>query len=116
MHSWEGDPNQPTGREYGRVGPGSDLTPDRSIDPHAASWRILFAVIAGIVLAALVAAASARGMLPSIAQFLTMRGKTRPVPPRAALSTQELAQLEQESPQNQAQLLLDRAVNHHEVA
>src|SRR5919206_171809 len=34
MHSWEGDPNQPATREYGKVGPGSDLTPDRSIDPQ----------------------------------------------------------------------------------
>src|SRR5947208_10335024 len=103
MHSWEGDPNQQPTREYGRVGPGCDLSPDRSIDPASASWRILFAVIAGIVLAALVAAASARGLLPSVAQFLSMRGKTQPVP-RAVLSTQNLAQLDQESPQNQAQL------------
>ena len=116
MHSWEGDPNQQPTREYGRVGPGSDLSPDRSIDPASASWRILFAVIAGIVLAALVAAASARGLLPSVAQFLSMRGKTQPAPPRAVLSTQDLAQLDQESPQNQAQLLLDRAVNHHDGA
>jgi HEAT repeat protein len=95
------------------VGPGSDLSPDRSIDPGAASWRILFAVIAGIVLAALVAAASARGMLPSIAQLL--RGNT-PSVPRVVLPAQELIHLEQESPQNQAQILLDRAVNHHEDA
>jgi hypothetical protein len=116
MHSWEGDPNQPATREYGKVAPGSDLTPDRSIDPQAASWRILLAVIAGIVLAALVATVSARGMLPSIAQFLTMRGKTQPVPHDTVLSTQELAQLEQGSPQDQAHLLLERAVNHHEGA
>jgi len=116
MHSWEGDPNQQPTREYGKVGPGSDLTPDRSIDPEAASWRILFAVIAGIVLAALVAAASARGMLPSIAQLLSKREKTQPVSPRAMLSSLDLAQLEKESAQNQAQILLDRAVNHHEGA
>src|ERR1043166_5129420 len=107
MHSWEGDPNQQPTREYGRVGPGSDLSPDRSIDPEAASWRILFAVIAGIVLAALVAAASARGMLPSIAHLLSKREKTQPVSPRAMLSSQDLAQLEKESAQNQAQILLD---------
>jgi HEAT repeats len=117
MHSWEGDPNQQAIREYGRVGPGSDLTPDRSIDPQAASWRILFAVIAGIVLAGLVAAASARGTLPALAQFLGLRGNTKaPSPPSLALSGRDLEQLDRESPQNQAQLLLDRAVNHHQGA
>src|SRR5919206_1462055 len=98
MHSWEGDPNQPATREYGKVGPGSDLTPDRSIDPHAGSWRILFAVIAGVVLAAVVATASARGMLPSIGQLLNKRDQAQRTPHRAVLSSQELAQLQQETP------------------
>ena len=116
MHSWEGDPNQPATREYGKVGPGSDLTPDRSIDPQAGSWRILFAIIAGVVLAAIVATASATGVLPSIAQLLNKRHQAQPAAHRAMLSGQELAQLDQETPQNQAQILLDRAVSHHEGA
>src|SRR5919197_1246008 len=116
MHSWEGDPNQPATREYGKVGPGSDLTPDRSIDPHAGSWRILFAVIAGVVLAAVVATASATGMLPSIAQLLKKRDQAPRAQHRGVLSGQELVQLEQETPQNQAQILLEQAVSQHEWA
>jgi hypothetical protein len=96
------------------VGPGSDLTPDRSIDPQAASWRILFAVIAGIVLAGLVAAGSARGTLPALAKFLRLRGNTKTTTsPHLAPSGRDFEQLDRESPQNQAQLLLDRAVSHH---
>jgi len=92
------------------VGPGSDLTPDRSIDPKAGSWRILFAVVAGIVLAVLVATASTRGMLPAIAQYLMRRKDLNSTPP--GMATAELQQLQREGPQGEAHVLLQRAVNH----
>src|SRR5437660_857647 len=43
MHSWEGDPHQQATPEYGSLDPGSDLPPDRPLDPTAACWRVLFA-------------------------------------------------------------------------
>src|SRR5437667_151914 len=39
MHSWEGDPHQQATPEYGSLDPGSDLPPDRSLDPRAERWR-----------------------------------------------------------------------------
>jgi HEAT repeat protein len=115
MHAWEGDPRQKPTPDYGSAGPGSDLQPDRSLDPHAASWRVLFAVAAGILLAVPFATGSARAAWTEIAQFLSLHGK--PVPASSALLSQhEIERLDHQSAQKQAELLLERAINHYHGA
>src|SRR6266849_10899590 len=115
MHAWEGDPRQKPTPDYGAVGPGSDLQPDRSLDPHAASWLVLFAVAAGILLAVPFATGRARAAWAEIAHVLGLHGKPVPASP-AVLSEHEIERLDRQSSQKQAELLLERAVNHYDGA
>src|SRR6476646_7258688 len=115
MHSWEGDPRPEPVQEYGTIRPNSRRKLDQSIDPRAGSWRILFAVAAGIVLAVFFVTGSARATFEQLGNFLTLQGKPRPASP-AVLSEHEIASLDHKSPQEQAELLLERSVNHYEGA
>src|SRR5438128_6909097 len=115
MHSWEGDPHQQATPEYGSLDPGSDLPPDRSLDPTAGGWRVLFAVVGGILLALLFASGVSRGAFADIARFLTLHGKPEAASP-AVLSQHEIERLDHQSAQKQAELLLERAINHYEGA
>jgi HEAT repeat protein len=115
MHSWEGDPRQQPTPDYGSASPGSDLPPDRSLDPRAGSWRILFAVCAGILLALVLASGMARGAFADIARLLTLRGDPQPVSP-AQLSQHEIESLHRQTAQQQAELLLERDINHYDGA
>jgi HEAT repeats len=115
MHSWEGDPRPEPVPEYGTIRPGSGLKLDQSIDPQAGSWRILFAVAAGIMLAGFVVTGNARGALEEITRFLTLQGKPEVASP-AVLSEHEIENLDHQTPQRQAEVLLERAVNHYEGA
>jgi hypothetical protein len=115
MHAWEGDPRQKLTPDYGSAGPGSDLHPDRSLDPHAASWRVLFAVAAGVLLAVPFATGSARTAWTEITQFLSLHGQPVPASP-AVLSQHEIERLDRQSSQKQAELLLERAINHYDGA
>jgi hypothetical protein len=115
MHSWEGDPRPEPVPEYGTLQPGSGLKQDQSIDPQSGSWRVLFAVAAGIMLAAFFATGNARAAFEEITRFLTLQGKPEPASP-AVLSEHELERLDRKSPQQQAEALLERAVNHYEGA
>jgi HEAT repeats len=115
MHAWEGDPRQQPTPQYGEVGPSSDLQPDRSLDPRAGSWRVLFAVVAGILLAVPFATGSARAAWAEIAHVLGLHGKPVPASP-AVLSEHEIERLDHQSSQKQAELLLERAINHYEGA
>ena len=115
MHSWEGDPRPEPAPEYGTIRPGSILKLDQSIDPQSGSWRILFAVAAGILLAAFFATGNARAAFVEITRFLTLQGKPEPASP-AVLSEHAIENLEGQSPQQQAEALLERAVNHYEGA
>ena len=105
MHSWEGDPRPEPLPEYGTLQPGSGLKQDQSIDPQSGSWRVLFAVAAGIMLAAFFATGNARAAFEEITRFLTLQGKPEPASP-AVLSEHELASLDRKSPQQQAEALL----------
>ncbi len=115
MHSWEGDPRPAPAPEYGAIRPGSSLKLDQSIDPQSGSWRILFAVAAGILLAAFFATGNARAAFEQVASFLSLGGKPEAASP-AVLSEHEMETLDHQSPQQQAELLLERAVNHYEGA
>jgi hypothetical protein len=115
MHSWEGDPRPEPAPEYGSTRPDENLKLDRSIDPQSGSWRVLFAVGAGILLATFFATGNARAAFDQITKFLTLQGKPEAASP-AVLSEHEIESLEHESPQQQSELLLERAVNHYEGA
>ncbi len=115
MHSWEGDPHQQATPEYGSLDPGSDLPPDRSLDPTAGGWRVLFAVVGGVLLALLFASGVARGAFADIARFLTLHGKREAASP-AVLSQHEIESLDHQSAQKQAELLLERDINHYDGA
>jgi HEAT repeats len=115
MHSWEGDPRPEPVPEYGTIRPGSGLKLDQSIDPQSGSWRILFAVAAGIMLAAFVVTGNARGAFEEITRFLTLQGKPEAASP-AVLSEHEIENLDRQTPQRQAEVLLERAINHYEGA
>ncbi len=115
MHSWEGDPRPEPAPEYGTTRPGLNLKLDQSIDPQSGSWRVLFAVAAGILLAAFFATGNARATFEQITRLLTLQGKPEAASP-AVLSDHEIEGLERETPQQQAELLLERAVNHYEGA
>src|SRR5438552_15123858 len=104
MHSWEGDPHQQATPEYGSLDPGSDLPPDRSLDPTAGRWRALFAVVGGALLALLFASGVARGAFADIARLLTLHGK-REAGCLAALSQHEIESLDHQRAQNDAELL-----------
>src|SRR5207245_6337271 len=93
MHSWEGDPHQQATPEYGSLDPGSDLPPDRSLDPTAGGWRVLFAVVGGVLLALLFASGVARGAFSDIGRFLTLLGKSVEAAPAVHL-LHEIASIE----------------------
>lgn len=115
MHSWEGDPRPEPVPEYGIIRPGSTLQLDRSIDPQSGSWRILFAVAVGILLAVFFATGNAKAAFEQVSRLLALQGKPEPASP-AVLSEHEIEKLDRENPQEQAEALLERAVNHYEGA
>jgi hypothetical protein len=115
MHSWEGDPRPEPVPEYGTIRPATTFKLDQSIDPKSGSWRILFAVAAGILLAVFFATGNARAAFDEIGKLLTLQGKPEPASP-AKLSDHDIENLDRESPQRQAEILLQRAVNHYEGA
>src|SRR5437899_10470782 len=107
MHSWEGDPHQQATPEYGSLEPGSDLPPDRSLDPTAGGWRDLFAVVGGVLLALLFASGVARGAFAGIARFLTLQGK-REAAPAAVLSQHQMECFDHQSAPKPSDFLLVR--------
>jgi hypothetical protein len=115
MHSWEGDPRPEPVPEYGTIRPGTSLKLDQSIDPQSGSWRVLFAVAAGIMLAGFFATGNARAAFDQIAGFLSLHGKAEPASP-AVLSEHEIESLDGQTPQRQAEGLLARAINHYDGA
>ena len=70
-------------------------------------------VVGGIVLAGLLATTSpARAAFDGIASFLSLQGKPEPASANV-LSTHESEKLDEMSPQGQAELLLERSINHY---
>ncbi|HEV3208491.1 MAG TPA: HEAT repeat domain-containing protein [Terriglobales bacterium] len=112
MHSWEGDPRPEPSPQYGDMQPSPVFKQDQSIDPQAGSWRVLFAVAAGILLAGFFVTGNARAAFEQVSKFLTLQGKPEPASP-ALLSEHEIENLENQTPQEQAELLLQRAINHY---
>ena len=74
-------------------------------------------IVAGAVVLALLLAhpGSARAAWEQIASFLSLRGKPEPASANL-LSEHEIEALDSMSPQNQAELLLERSINHYRGA
>ncbi len=87
-----------------------------SASPGGGGWRVI-AVVATVVLmgALFMGTGKARAAWQEIAQFLSLRGKPEPASANV-LSEHEVEVLDQMSPQNQAQLLLERSINHYRGA
>jgi HEAT repeat protein len=84
------------------------LEPERSV---IGPWR-LFAIVLVVVSAiVLFGTSSAEAAWHQIAQLLSLQGKPEPVSANV-LSEHELETLDQMSPQSQAELLLERSINH----
>jgi hypothetical protein len=115
MHSWEGDPRPEPTPQYGDIQPDPTCKRDQSIDPQAGSWRVLFAVAAGVLLAAFFVTGNARAAFEQVTKFLTLQGRPEPASP-AVLSEHEIESLDRHTPQQQAELLLQRAINHYDGA
>jgi len=76
------------------------------------SHKALF-VVGGVVLAGVLATTStARAAFDEIASFLTLQGKPEPAS-ASVLSEHEVERLDEMSPQSQAELLLERSINHY---
>ena len=96
------------------MGPTSDPSP-KSIKPSG-NHRVFIAVAAGALLGlAFVSGGTVQAAWTEISQFLSLQGKPEPASP-AIMSQHELEKLDNTSPQRQAELLLERAINHYEGA
>ena len=122
MHAWEADPQpeadsrlKPT-PDYGSLGPASEPRSPGSIKPGGGNPRALIAIAGGALLAlAFVSGGPVRAAWTEISQFLSLQGKPEPASP-AIMSPHELENLDHTSAQHQAELLLERAINHYEGA
>jgi HEAT repeat protein len=116
MHNWEGNPGSNPTPDYGTLGPGSDLQTRGPGDPQARRVRVIAVLVAGALMGLLfVGTSSARAAWSQIAQLLSLQGKPQPASP-AILSEHEIERLDQQGAQKQAELLLERAINHYEGA
>ena len=110
------DPLQNPKPDYGSLGPGSDLTPPQPAGASGNRWRVLAALAVGALAAVLFAGrGTVRAAWEEISQLLSVQGKPEPASP-AVLSDHEIEQLDRASPQSQAELLLERAINHYQGA
>lgn len=80
------------------------------------SWQAIAAVVAGILVGVLfMGTGTARAAWEEIAQLLSLQGKPEPASANV-LSEHEVEGLDKVSPQSQAQLLLERSINHYRGA
>ena len=97
------------------MGSTSELPSPRSIKPGG-NPRGFIAVAAGALLGlAFVSGGTVQAAWTEISQFLSLPGKPEPASP-AIMSQHELEKLDSTSPQHQAELLLERAINHYDGA
>jgi hypothetical protein len=93
----------------------NSLSPE-PIVPRNGPWRALGVAAAAVVFALLfVRTPAARAAWQEIAQFLSLQGKPEPAS-AAVLSEHEIEVLDKMSPQSQAELLLERSINHYRGA
>ena len=109
--------SQPT-PDYGSLGPAAHnaLQSGKPVKPESAGWRSLVAVAIGVLLALpFVARRPVRAAWDQFTNFLSLHGKPEAASP-AVLSGHEKETLDHRSAQKQAELLLERAINHYDRA
>lgn len=108
------DPRLKPTPDYGTLGPGADVQPGPT-RPPIAGLRAVAAVFAGVLIALVVVAGNAspvRTAWEQISKLLTLQGKPEPASP-AVMSQHEIEGLDGQAAQKQAELLLERAINHY---
>src|SRR4051812_17177510 len=83
--------------------------------PSGNSRRPVLAVIAFVILGLFVISGKAQATWEEIAQFLSLHGTPEPSSANV-LSEHEIEGLDQHSPQAQAELLMERSINHYRGA
>ena len=112
----ENDPRlQPT-PDYGSPGPSTFIQPGPSLSPEPARLRPLIAILAGILCAVpFLARDTVHAAWQQVSQYLSLKGKPEPASP-AIMSQHELQNLDRQPVEKQAEILLERAINHYEEA
>ena len=102
--------------DYGSLRPSSESFSTKPIEPRSSrpAAAVVIGVLAGFLVVG-VRAPVARAAWEQLSQILTLQGKPEPASP-GIMSDHELSKLDNMSPQNQAQLLLERALNHYDGA
>lgn len=115
MDAPNSDPRLKPTPDYGTLGPAPDL--EQKIIPPGTfrSLRVLAVLIGVLCALPFVASGTVRATWDEIAQLLSIKGKPKPASP-ALLSEHEIEGLDRASPQSQAELLLERAINHYDGA
>ncbi len=114
---WEHDSRLDAKPDYGSLGPGSDVNSGNPMTvPRGmqAPWAVLAGVLVALAFV-FMNSGVARAAWQELAQHLRLQGKPEPASP-AILSRHEAERLSSESPQQQAELLLERAINHYDGA
>jgi HEAT repeats len=96
----------------------SGLQPENNpISPEQSggSRRLIVLVALGLLMALFITTGKARAAWEEIAQLLSLQGNPEPASANV-LSEHEIENLDQMSPQSQAQLLLERSINHYKGA
>jgi HEAT repeat protein len=94
--------------------PGNDPLTTQIVRPRR--WLVIAAVVGGMLAGTLfMGTGSARAAWQEIAQLLSLHGKPEPASANV-LSEHEIEVLDQMAPQSQAQLLLERSINHYRGA
>jgi hypothetical protein len=115
--------------DYGSLGPTPDFkglnsqtslakadAPKATPNPQLARWHSLAAMGVGVLGAfAFMAAGNVNAAWHHLALYLNLHRKSDPVSP-ANLSEHDVEKLHQQSPQKQAEFLLERAINHYDGA
>jgi len=98
------------------IEPGNDPFSTRAPSTRRSSWQAIAAVVAGVLVGLLfIGTGTARAAWQEIAQLLSLQGKPEPASANV-LSEHETEGLDTMTPQSQAQLLLERSINHYRGA
>ena len=98
------------------IQPGNDPFATERPSNGRRNWRAIGAIVAGMLLGLLfMGTGTARAAWEEIAQLLSLQGKPEPASANV-LSEHEIEGLDQMPQQSQAQLLLERSINHYRGA
>jgi len=115
---WEHDSRLEEKPDYGKLGPASEVRDGKPITPQSRGLQAPWAVLSGVLMALVfvgVNSGVARAGWQRLTQFLPLQGKPDAASP-AILSRHESERLNHEGAQQQAELLLQRAINHYDGA